>query len=145
MWRIRSGAPWTGAVVVFLVIAVTGCASAPPQPSVPEPAGPFIRQPSWEGDCRRRPPGTVCAVFPDGYVWLIRDAVMGWSEPVGEWEGRPIEAVVGRTAVYYHVRGTYMVYVGPLEKPTARRSPREVAVRCLLQDGPTPDPEEEST
>jgi hypothetical protein len=68
----------------------------------------FTEQASYAGDCTQRPEGSVCAAFEDGYIWLIYDSVMGWSE--GEpWEGKRVSIIQGNEADYYHVLDTLLV------------------------------------
>jgi hypothetical protein len=76
----------------------------------PEPE--FVNQPSYAGDCATRPPGTVCAAFSDGYVWLINDSVAGHSS-AGTFEGQPVEVIEGFAADYHHVLGTTLVRTVP--------------------------------
>lgn len=66
-------------------------------------------RPSYPRSCTTRPPGTVCAVFEDRYVWLVSDVVRGWDkrvEPIGT-----IQSAIGSYARYEHIVGTSYVRV----------------------------------
>ena len=71
---------------------------------------PFIEQPSDSGNCERRPAGSVCLGFEDGYTWLIYDSVEGWDGDHGDWYGQRIVSAIGFRAEYYHVLGTNLVF-----------------------------------
>jgi hypothetical protein len=68
----------------------------------------FKTEPSYTG-CASRPPGTSCAVFSDGYVWLARRGVVGWRD-AATCEGRTVEVMIGGGEVH-HILGTDWVRV----------------------------------
>jgi hypothetical protein len=77
----------------------------------PAPEPQFVQQPSYTGDCKQRPAGTVCLGFDDGYIWLVSgESVVGWAygEP---WQGQQVQIVQGVKADYHHVLGTLLVKV----------------------------------
>jgi len=99
----------TGTVYTSEPAYVGGGMAPEPPPALPvdvDRAEFEERPPDLEG-CRRRPPGTVCVGYEDGYLWLIRDSVVGWDElPLGD--GRTLSIAIGRRADYHHVLGTQL-------------------------------------
>ena len=99
-------------LVAFGALATTllFSASAQAAPSALEIAAAqgYWSQPSYEGDCGKRPPNTVCLGFEDGYRWLIAESVLGWEQ--GRYDGKPVRTAIGPTAKYHHVLGTDLVY-----------------------------------
>src|SRR5262249_23676195 len=68
----------------------------------------FEHEASYPGDCSRRPPGSVCIKFEDGYVWLVSDSVLGTRD--GDiFDGKPVEVIIGNKHEYQHVLGTDLV------------------------------------
>lgn len=67
------------------------------------------QQGPYDGDCRSRPAGTVCATFEDGYVWLVHGAVSGWEKRVEG--GQTIHVAIGSTGRYEHILGTNRVRI----------------------------------
>jgi hypothetical protein len=63
----------------------------------------FTVQPSYAGNCQQRPPGTVCAEFKDGYIWLIDEPVTAWSENQG------VQAAIGSKNIFQHILNTKLV------------------------------------
>ena len=97
--------------IILLATGFSDCATVDrpfPESDTPQ----FEAQPPYGGDCRERPPGSVCLSFSDGYIWLINDSVRGWKE-AGSWEGRRVEAAQGGKADYYHVLGTDLIKLVP--------------------------------
>ncbi len=80
--------------------------SAEPSDKTTLPTG-FIEQPSYSGDCRLRPRGTVCVRYGDGYIWLISSSVYGMRQ-IQEGDDT-IQIAVGDEALYYHVLKTNKV------------------------------------
>jgi hypothetical protein len=72
------------------------------QPTVPTTK--WQQQGSYQGDCRARPVGMVCAGYEDGYVWLIRGAISGWEKRVEG--GQTIQVAIATTGRYEHILGT---------------------------------------
>lgn len=72
----------------------------------------FKEQPSYAGNCRNRPPGTICWGFPDGYVWLANDGYgsRGYEYACG---GQTVSVARGGRADYHHVLWTEYVKEGP--------------------------------
>jgi len=66
---------------------------------------------AYEGDCRARPQGTVCLLFDDGYLWLIRDSALR-SELYSCGE-QTVRVVLGNRNYYQHVLGTDLVKTTP--------------------------------
>ena len=61
----------------------------------------------YTGNCSKRPKGTICLGFPDGYVWLVSDSVQGWEElEEGDYK---IAVAIGFKARYYHVLDTMWI------------------------------------
>jgi hypothetical protein len=78
-------------------------------PNAPPPG--FVEQPSYTGDCKNRPAGSICLGFDDGYIWFLspfNDAVTGWGE-AGTWQGKKIQVASGQFADYQHIVGTNLV------------------------------------
>lgn len=63
----------------------------------------FTAQPSYAGNCQVRPPGTVCAKYSDGYIWLINEPVTGWSK------NQDIQAAIGSKTLFQHILNTKLV------------------------------------
>jgi len=68
----------------------------------------FSQQRSYAGDCSKRPEGSVCISYEDGYVWLVNDAIIGWRGG-GTLQGKKIVVARGRRADYHHILGTQLV------------------------------------
>jgi hypothetical protein len=80
-----------------------------PDPNAPPPG--FVEQPSYTGDCKQRPAGSICLRFTDGYIWLLSpfgDEVLG-GDDIGTWQGKQIHATFGKKADYEHILGTNLV------------------------------------
>lgn len=78
-------------------------------PNAPPPG--FVEQPPYTGDCTKRPAGSTCLGFDDGYTWFFStwtDSVVVWSE-AGTWQDKKIQVVNGQQADYYHILGTDLV------------------------------------
>lgn len=122
--------PTLGTEVYTLVtgwnlIGWLGSASVPtPTPTpTPKPASEVFReQPSYSGDCRARPQGSVCISYQDGYIWLVYDSVLGWAER-GMVEGRGVVAAIGQRYEYQHVLGTLLVRQVPPGAPLPTPQP----------------------
>lgn len=63
----------------------------------------FNNQPSYTGNCQNRPPGTVCAKYEDGYIWLIDEPVTGWNKT------QNIQAAIGSNHIFLHILNTTQV------------------------------------
>ena len=70
--------------------------------------GGFWAQPSYQGDCGKRPPHTVCLGFSDGYTWLIAEPVIRWEQHT--YQGKPVAVAVTPQHKYQHVLGTNLVH-----------------------------------
>jgi len=80
-----------------------------PDPNAPPPG--FVEQPSYTGDCKKRPAGSICLGYADKYIWFISpfgDEVVGGGE-VGTWQGKQIHATFGKKADYQHILGTNLI------------------------------------
>ena len=100
-----------------------------------EPPNGYIEQASWDGDCLKRPTGSECIIFGDGYIWLVYDSIHGWGS-AGEWQGNLIEVAEGSKADYYHIKNTN--YVKRIPTPTPIATPVSTPVSAV----PTPTPME---
>ena len=61
----------------------------------------------YTGNCSKRPKGTICLRFSDGYVWLVSDSVKGYEEfEAGDYK---IAVTIGFKARYYHVLDTMWI------------------------------------
>lgn len=87
--------------------------SVPPT-SEPTSAATFVLQPSYSEDCRLRPQGSVCISFSDGYIWLVYDSIIGWSNDESKL-GKKVEAALGSHSDYHHILGTSFVKEVPHE------------------------------
>ena len=66
--------------------------------------GAWNDMPAYTGNCKQRPPGSVCIKFSDDYVWLVFESVFSWQDRV---DGKDqVEIVVGAKFNYEHVLGT---------------------------------------
>jgi len=70
-------------------------------------------QSSYTADCKNRPTGTVCAAFGDGFVWLIKDSVLDWSNK--SENGYDIQIAIGSNNKYYHALNTNLVKVEKIQ------------------------------
>ena len=68
----------------------------------------WINQEPYTGDCRTRPPGTVCLGFSDGYILLINDSVLEWKSDTLE-DNRFVQIAIGGKAEYYHIHDTNLI------------------------------------
>lgn len=69
----------------------------------------FYESPPYDGDCMMNKPGN-CVQYSDGYIWLLRARVNGYSDG-GSWNGKKIEvANATNGCMYDHILGTS--YVG---------------------------------
>jgi hypothetical protein len=79
--------------------------------------GGFFEQPSYPGDCGRRPAGTVCMAYTDGYIWLVEDVVIS-IERRQDCNGHVLAIRDGASGTqYHHILFTNFVK----EVPAARR------------------------
>ena len=49
--------------------------------------GEFVETPPYRGNCRQRPPGSVCITYSDGYIWLSM---------IQYWDGKKGEPIMAR-------------------------------------------------
>ena len=70
------------------------------------PGGYWV-QPSYEVDCGKRPPNTVCLGFSDGYTCLIAEPAIDWEEHT--FQGKPVVVAVTPKHKYHHILGTNLV------------------------------------
>lgn len=73
---------------------------------VPRPPD-YSIQTSYEGDCEKRPPYTVCLIFSDGYTWFVYDEILGNETLDGE--GYITEIGRGKKSDYHHILYTNFV------------------------------------
>lgn len=67
----------------------------------------YHMQTPYEGDCEKRPPGSVCLSFSDGYTWLVYGVILSTStERRDDYE---VEVGKGQKADYYHILYTDFV------------------------------------
>jgi hypothetical protein len=70
----------------------------------------FRTEASYTG-CATRPPGTTCAQFTDGYVWLVRrGGVLGWGDGP-TCDGKKVELLMSGAGTIKHLLGTDFVQV----------------------------------
>ena len=62
-------------------------------------------QASYPLDCTSRPECTVCVLYDDGFIWLVRDSIQSW-ERIGA-----IQTAIGLTGRYEHIIGTNSVRI----------------------------------
>jgi len=61
--------------------------------------------------CASRPPGTTCAQFSDGYVWLVRrGGVLGWGDGP-TCDGKKVEILMSGAGTIKHLLGTDYIQV----------------------------------
>jgi ABC-type sugar transport system substrate-binding protein len=91
----------------------TGCGEPGPEgTSVPPgtpPSAIYAERPSYSGNCRLRPRGTVCVRFSDGYMWLLPDSIGGFQRI--QEGNEAVEIASGTKALYYHVLKTNKIRV----------------------------------
>jgi len=93
------------AILRFESLDVASYAQAP---DLAEMFPDFEEHPPYDGDCTKKPFGTVCVSFADGYTWLIRAGVMGSRKYTSE--GYTVTVVIGSDGYdYHHVHGTKLV------------------------------------
>lgn len=80
--------------------------AAPAASELVLPAG-YWAQPSYQGDCGKRPPNTVCLGFSDGYTWLIAEPVIDWHQYTEQ--GKPVVVAFTPKHKYQHILGTNLV------------------------------------
>ncbi len=68
----------------------------------------YTIQASYDGDCKNRPKGTVCARFSIKFVWLIETSVMDWRKEVCN-DNKVLIAEGGDGYDYYNILGTNYV------------------------------------
>lgn len=78
----------------------------PPRPTIPET--PWRRQPSYTGDCGKRPPGFRCIRFGDGYRWLVEGGISSWRQAAPH-QGKKVTVGVWGHVEFHHVEGTDLV------------------------------------
>ena len=76
----------------------------------------FYEQSPYTGDCKSRPPRTVCLGFNNGYIWLITTTIGGCDEDLDYYsEGRQVHVACGgnfypyKNIEYHHVENTNLV------------------------------------
>lgn len=98
--------PGQGAVSADREIECSG-RSGPSQAAGP-PEG-YTEQLSYSGDCRKRPAGSVCIGYADGYIWLTYAGIKGWDTKPAAWQGRDIQVALADNGDYFHILGTRYV------------------------------------
>jgi hypothetical protein len=76
-------------------------------PSPPDTG--WIRQATYVGNCKKRPTGSTCLVFPDGYKWLIWNGVLQRGSDGPLHEGKKTYVVLSGPNELHHVLGTDLV------------------------------------
>jgi hypothetical protein len=94
-------------VAVSLVGGFAAQSGAAHAAIVEPPAPGYHAQRPYTGNCLRRPAGTVCVRFSDGYVELVHDSITGW-DTIQQW-GVDTQIAHGIDADYYHILGTNLV------------------------------------
>jgi hypothetical protein len=69
----------------------------------------WIRQASYAGNCKKRPAGSTCLVFSDGYKWLIWHGVLPGGPDGSLHEGKKTSVVLSGPNALHHVLGTDLV------------------------------------
>ena len=115
---MRGLAKWVGGILGSVIAALAiwwlthpGGPLNPKKPPRPPPSNSpvanYLSQPSYSGNCRQRPQGSVCLGFGDGYIWLVYDSITGRGTKSDA--GQQVEVAFGGRADYYHVPGTTLV------------------------------------
>ncbi len=104
--EIAIPSPWTPTLIPTALEQIVS--PTPWESATPVSMG-YFEQPSYTGDCKKRPANSICLGYEDGYVWLVYDnAITSWDD-AGNWQGSPVRVAHGVQADYYHVMGTSLV------------------------------------
>jgi len=104
--EIAISSPWTPTLIPTTWEQTVS--ATPWESATPVSLG-YIEQPSYTGDCKKRPANSICLRYEDGYIWLVYDnAITGWDD-AGNWQGNTVRVAYGVQADYYHVLGTSLI------------------------------------